>query len=382
MTSDLSLRGVAAVLACTVAAVLFLAGCSKPEQTASPSSTAGEATLTAAQRRNIRLDTVEPSSFRGSTETTGVVDFDNDQATSVLAPFSGPVSRLLVSTGQRVAKGEALALVESSDFSAAVGAYSKTLATARTARRLADLDKDLLQHQGVSRREEEQAQTDAANAESDRAAALQALVSMSIGAEAIREIQQGRPISRVEGVIRAPIAGTVVDRPIAPGQILQAGVTPCFTVANLSRVWVMAQVFTSDLSSVEAGDAARVLAGGASYAGRVETVGAQVDPTTGAVAARVAVDNPGGLLKKQMYVRVAIEGRKQSVGLLVPASAFLHDDENLPFLYVAQPSGGFARRRVTLGPRVGDAYEVTEGLRRGDRVVVDGAIFVQAIQDQ
>ena len=382
MTSDLSLRGVAAVLACTVAAVLFLAGCSKPEQTASPSSTAGEATLTAAQRRNIRLDTVEPSSFRGSTETTGVVDFDNDQATSVLAPFSGPVSRLLVSTGQRVAKGEALALVESSDFSAAVGAYSKTLATARTARRLADLDKDLLQHQGVSRREEEQAQTDAANAESDRAAALQALVSMSIGAEAIREIQQGRPISRVEGVIRAPIAGTVVDRPITPGQILQAGVTPCFTVANLSRVWVMAQVFTSDLSSVEAGDAARVLAGGASYAGRVETVGAQVDPTTGAVAARVAVDNPGGLLKKQMYVRVAIEGRKQSVGLLVPASAFLHDDENLPFLYVAQPSGGFARRRVTLGPRVGDAYEVTEGLRRGDRVVVDGAIFVQAIQDQ
>ena len=355
MTSDLSLRGVAAVLACTVAAVLFLAGCSKPEQTASPSSTAGEATLTAAQRRNIRLDTVEPSSFRGSTETTGVVDFDNDQATSVLAPFSGPVSRLLVSTGQRVAKGEALALVESSDFSAAVGAYSKALATARTARRLADLDKDLLQHQGVSRREEEQAQTDAANAESDRAAALQALVSMSIGAEAIREIQQGRPISRVEGVIRAPIAGTVVDRPIAPGQILQAGVTPCFTVANLSRVWVMAQVFTSDLSSVEAGDAARVLAGGASYAGRVETVGAQVDPTTGAVAARVAVDNPGGLLKKQMYVRVAIEGRKQSVGLLVPASAFLHDDENLPFLYVAQPSGGFARRRVTLGPRVGDA---------------------------
>ncbi len=382
MKSDLSLRGVAAVLASAVAAALTLAGCSRPEQPVGASSTANEATLTAAQRRNIRLYTVEPTTFRGSTETTGVVDFDNDQATSVLAPFSGPVSRLLVSPGQRVGKGEALALVESSDFSAAVGAYSKALATARTARRLADLDKDLLQHQGVSRREEEQAQTDAANAEADRAAALQTLVSMSIDAGTVREIQDGHPVSRVQGVIRSPIAGTVVDRPVTPGQILQAGVTPCFTVANLSRVWVMAQVFPSDLSAVEAGDAARVLAGGASYAGRVETVGAQVDPATGAVAARVAIDNPGGLLKKQMYVRVAIEGRKQGVGLLVPASAFLHDDENLPFLYVAQPSGGFARRRVTLGPRVGDAYQVTEGLRPGDRVVADGAIFVQAIQDQ
>ena len=382
MKSDLSLRGVAAVLASAVAAALTLAGCSRPEQPVGASSTANEATLTAAQRRNIRLYTVEPTTFRGSTETTGVVEFDNDQATSVLAPFSGPVSRLLVSPGQRVGKGEALALVESSDFSAAVGAYSKALATARTARRLADLDKDLLQHQGVSRREEEQAQTDAANAEADRAAALQTLVSMSIDAGTVREIQDGHPVSRVQGVIRSPIAGTVVDRPVTPGQILQAGVTPCFTVANLSRVWVMAQVFPSDLSAVEAGDAARVLAGGASYAGRVETVGAQVDPATGAVAARVAIDNPGGLLKKQMYVRVAIEGRKQGVGLLVPASAFLHDDENLPFLYVAQPSGGFARRRVTLGPRVGDAYQVTEGLRPGDRVVADGAIFVQAIQDQ
>ena len=382
MTNDLPLRGGAAVLAIAVAAALTLAGCSRPQQASGASATGGEATLTAAQRRNIRLYTVEPSAFRDSIDTTGVVDFDNDQATSVLAPFSGPVSQLLVSPGRQVVKGEALALVESSDFSAAVGAYSKALATARTARRLADLDKDLLQHQGVSQREEEQAQTDAANAEADRAAGLQALVSMSVGPETIREIQLGRPISRVQGVIRSPIAGTVVDRSITPGQILQAGVTPCFTVANLSRVWVQAQVFSSDLSSVAVGDAARVLTHGGSFTGRVETVAAQVDPATGAVAARVALDNPGGLLKKQMYVRVTIEGRTQRSGLLVPASALLHDDESLPFLYLAQPNGWFARRRVTLGPRVGDRYVVTEGLAPGDHVVVDGAIFVQSIQDR
>ncbi|MDQ2861220.1 MAG: efflux RND transporter periplasmic adaptor subunit, partial [Pseudomonadota bacterium] len=109
---------------------------------------------------------------------------------------------------------------------------------------------------------------------------------------------------------------------------------------------------------------------------------AQVDPATGAVAARVAVDNPGGLLKKQMYVQVAIEARRPSVGILVPASDILRDDENLPFVYVAQPDGGFARRRIAQGARVGGGYQVTDGLRAGDRVVDDGAIFVQFMQDQ
>ena len=382
MTIDPPLRASSVALVVAVAAALMITGCSRPDKPASSSSTTGEATPTAAQRRHIRLYAVEPSTFHDTIETTGVVDFDNDQATSVLAPFSGPVSRLLASPGQRVAKGEALALVESSDFSAAVGAYRKAVATAQTARRLADLDKDLLQHQGVSGREAEQAQTDAVNAEADRAAASQALVSMSVDAQTLRQIQQGRPISSVEGVIRSPIAGIVVDRPITPGQLLQAGVTPCFTVADLSRVWVMAQIFTSDLASVDVGDTARVTAGDGAYVGRVENVGAQVDPATGAVAARVAVENPAGRLKKQMYVRAAIEGRRSRAGLLAPASAILRDDENLPFVYLAQPDGGFARRRVTLGQRVGGDYDIAEGLRPGDRVVIDGAIFVQFMQDQ
>ena len=108
----------------------------------------------------------------------------------------------------------------------------------------------------------------------------------------------------------------------------------------------------------------------------------EVDPSTGAVAARVTLDNPGGVLKKQMFVRVAIDGRAVGTGLVAPASAILRDDENLPFVYLAQPSGGFARRRVSVGQRVGDGYAIAQGLEPGDRIVVDGAIFVQFMQDQ
>jgi hypothetical protein len=146
-------------------------------------------------------------------------------------------------------------------------------------------------------------------------------------------------------------------------------------VANLSRVWVMAQVFGADLAAVSVGDAAEVNSGIGSktFSGKVDNIAALVDPDTRAVAVRVVVDNPGDLLKKQMYVRVRLEARQESRGLLVPVSAILRDDENLPFVYQLQADGSLARRHVTLGSRTGDAYDIAEGLSAADKIVVDGA---------
>jgi cobalt-zinc-cadmium efflux system membrane fusion protein len=373
----------AAVLA--LAAVLLCAACTpKPTDPLASSATAGTVTLTNAQRQKIHFYTVAPSRFHTTIETTGAVDFDNDQATSVLAPISGPVSRLLVSPGKRVKKGDPLAVVESPDFATAISAYHKARATAQTARRLADLDKDLLEHQGVSRREAEQAETDATNAEADRDAALQAVVALGVDPQAIKDIAEGRPVSRLEGIIRSPITGTVVEKLITPGQLLQAGTTPCFTVADLSRVWVMAQVFGSDLASVRVGDGADIVTGitATDFTGKVDNVSALVNPDTRSVIVRVVVENPGDFLKKQMYVRVLIHARQESMGMLIPVSAILRDDENLPFVYVTRPDGSFARQPVTLGHRVGDQYDIPAGLKAGDAVVVDGAIFVQFMENQ
>jgi cobalt-zinc-cadmium efflux system membrane fusion protein len=375
-----------AVVATLLVTALALSGCSSRTDHAAPeaSTTPHDVTLSKAQLQHIHLHAVASSSFHRSIETTGVVDFDNDQATSVLAPFSGPVSRLLVSTGDTVRKGQPLALVESPDFSAAINGYRKALITARNARRLADTDKDLVQHEGVSRREAEQAQTDAISAEADRDAARQALVALDVDAGTIKAIQAGRPVTSVQGIIRAPIAGTVVEKLITPGQLLQAGSTLCFTVADLSRVWVMAQLSSSELAEIRVGDPAQVDAGmgTADLPGTVDNIASVVNPDTRAVTARVLVHNPQGLLRKQMYVRVRIQSRQPSHGLLIPVSAMLRDDENLPFVYVAQRDGSFARRHVTLGPRSGSDYPVSEGLKPGDRIVVDGGIFVQFMQNQ
>jgi cobalt-zinc-cadmium efflux system membrane fusion protein len=373
-------------LAAVLTAMAMLAGCSPATDSNAPAPVAPprNATLTPAQLKNMRFYTVEASKYHKTIETTGAVDFDNDRATSVLAPFSGPVSRLVVALGDHVKKGDPLAVVDSPDFAAAISAYSKALATAATNRRLADIDKDLLQHNGVAQREEAQAQTDAVNAEADRDAALLALVSLNVDPRVIKDIQQGRPAARIQSVIRSPIAGTIVERLITPGQLLQAGTTPCFTVADLSRVWVTAQIFGASLASVSLGDSAEVVTGtdAKNLSGTVDNIAALVDPTTRAVGVRVIVDNPGGVLKKQMYVGVRIRAREESAGLLVPVSAILRDDENLPFVYLTQADGSFARQHVTLGYRSQDQYDITEGLKVGDKIVVDGGIFVQFMQDQ
>jgi cobalt-zinc-cadmium efflux system membrane fusion protein len=374
------------LIALELSALILITACA-PKTTVSPptlSLAASNVKLTPEQRRNIHLYKVAQSTFHKTVETTGVVNFDNDQATSVLAPFSGPVSRLLVSLGEHVKLGAPLALVDSPDFAAALSAYRKAIATAQTLRRLADLDKDLIQHNGVAKREADQAETDAVNAEADREAALQQLVSLQVPADSIKAIQEGRPVSHIDGVIRAPVAGTVVEKLITPGQLLQAGTTPCFTVADLSRVWVLAQVFGADLEAVRVGDSADVITGigGNTFSGSVDNIAALVDPDTRSVAVRVVAKNPADFLKKQMYVRVLIHAQKQSTGTLIPVSAVLRDDVNLPFVYAVQPDGSFARQHVTLAYRTGDQYDIAEGLKTGDEIVVDGGLFVQFMQTQ
>ena len=372
--------------ALALAALIALAGCSSKTDThaAAAADTPHDVTLTSAQRDHIHLVTVARSSFHRSIETSGVVDFDHDRATSVLAPFSGPVTEVLVSQGEKVKQGQPLARVDSADFAAAAGAYRKALAAAHAADQLAATDHDLYAHQAISQREYAQAQSDAIGADADRDAALQALLALHVDTKSIAAIREGTPVADGQGVIRAPIAGTVVEKLIAPGQLLAAGSTACFTIADTSTMWVMAQLFGDDLAAVKNGDSATVDAGadGAKMRGKVTNVGAVVDPDTRSVGARVVVDNLGEALKRQMYVRVRVQSSEANEGLLVPVSAVLRDDENLPFVYVATADGGYAQRTVTLGARVDDRFVISEGLRAGDKVVVDGAIFLQFIQTQ
>ncbi|WP_329743345.1 efflux RND transporter periplasmic adaptor subunit [Dyella sp. A6] len=368
----------------TVLAVATLAGCSGKPVPAGTTTTPHDVTLSKEQQQSIHVATVEPSTYRTTVTTTGVVDFDHNRATDIVAPFSGAVTHVRVTLGQHVAKGQALADVASPDFAAAAGAYRKAVLAAKAADAVAANDRDLYAHQAISQRENASAQADAASADADRASALQALLALHMDPQAIAAVRAGKPAADGEGVIRAPIAGTVVAKSIAPGQTLAAGTSPCFTIADTSRMWVMAEVFGDDITRVQKGDSATIDTGDGDkpVAGTVTNVGAVVDPATRSVNARVRVDNPDGLLKKQMYVTANIQSKQTYSGLLIPVTAVLRDDENLPFVYVVEHDGSYARHAITLGARIGNRYVISKGLHAGEKVVVDGSIFLNFMQSQ
>jgi cobalt-zinc-cadmium efflux system membrane fusion protein len=273
--------------------------------------------------------------------------------------------------------------VASPDYATAISAYRKAVTTAKNARRIADLAKEL-SHNNLSRKEVEQAQTDAANAEADREAALEQLPSLGVEAATIQAIQENQPLPERAGNIRSPIAGTVVEKLITPGQLLQVGTTPCFTVADLSQVWVMANIFESDLAAVEEGDPAEVVtsASPTNLPGTVDYISAIVDPSTRAIGVRVVAKNPKDRSEEaDVCARADPFAPRKQTGLLVPVSAVLRDDEDLPFVYLVNADGSYSRRRITLGSRVGDRYDTTAGLT-GDQVVVEGGLFLQFLQNQ
>src|SRR6185437_5283878 len=273
-----------------VIAVASLTGCSSATPDASAQASSPQnVTLTAAQRTSIHLLTVAPVTYHTSITTTAVVDFDHDRSTPLLAPFSGPVTRVMANLGDRVAAGQALATVNSPDFTTAVGAYRKAVITASAADEVAANDRFLYAHQAISQRENADAQATAVGADADRTAALQGLIALHVDPKTFAALRAGKPLALGQGVIRAPIAGTVVEKSIAPGQTLVAGTSPCFTIADTATMWVMAQVFGADVARVHIGDSATVSTGngGAPLTGTVTNIGAVVDPDTRSVTARV-----------------------------------------------------------------------------------------------
>lgn len=368
--------------------LLSLAACSsngsaRPADSANGRS--GSFVLTEDQRAKIHLVTAQNTPFRPTLEATGTVAFNGDRSTPVLSPISGPAMQILVNPGAVVKKDEALATVSSPDFAAAVAAYRKSESAYRNAKRIADLDEQLFKNDALARRDLEQAQTDEAAAAADRDAAIQQMRALGVQEAQIEAIRENKPTTEpLQATIRAPIEGTVVEKLISPGQLLQAGTTQCFTIADLSSMWVLANVFPSDLKDVAVGEPVDVVTDAASLplTGRVDYVAALVDPSSKAIGVRVLVPNMNHVLRKDMFVHVGIHATHEHTGLLVPTTSVLRDEENLPFVYVAAGNGSFDRRRITLGSRVGDQYEVVSGIKPGDKVVSEGALFLQFGESQ
>lgn len=364
-------------------AIGLASGCGSQQTPVSASSSAVQNpasqselfTVPAEQMSHIHVVAVMPVRLERMLRLTGAVAYNAFQTTPIISQAGGPVSRIVVSPGDHVSAGQPMLYVTSPDYSVQSAAFMK----ARTAFDLADKNfkraDDLYAHHAIAEKDLQQAESDRNQAQADLEASAAALRILGIRDP---DSLAGHALSP-EIPLLAPIAGEVVERLVSPGQLLQPGATQCFTISDMSSVWVLVNVYEKDLADVRVGETVAVQSDAypGVFHGKISYVAPALDPTTRTAQARIVTPNPGQKLKKDMYVTAIVSAGSIPNALAVPDAAVLRDTENLPFVYVQTSANQFARRQVNLGFSQAGRTQITDGLKAGENVVDDGGIFLQ-----
>src|SRR5215207_9198278 len=345
-----------------------------------------------AEWASLTIQPVTERGFRAENVTEGKIAIDEDRSTPVFSPYAGRVTKLLAKPGDQVVKGQPLFVIEAADnvqaqndFIAAMTASNK----ARSAHDLAQLQgaraKDLFEGKAVPLKDYQQSQATLIQAENDMRSSQTAMEAarnklriLGLTDEDIATFQEKRRINP-ETTIFAPIAGTVVQRKIGPGQYVNSGASdPVFVIGDLSTVWLTAFVRETETSAVAVGQEltfsvlalpGRVLTGSINY------VASSIDPTTRRLLVRANVDNSGGQLKPEMFATVTIytPGVAPSVG--VPKTALIYEGDQAR-LWVAHDDKSIELRQVKTGLTNGDLVEILGNLKPGEQIVTKGSLFI------
>lgn len=346
-------------------------------------------------RRRIGLEVVTATERDLLVEinATGRVTPNVDRMARVSSPLEGIVTECCASVGDQVRPGDTLGRVHTHQTHDVLAEYRRAVAGLRTSQSELDLAREA--HRRESRLLELKAGSVAAvqvaaNALTRAESAVESAdagVEASIAhleylvdevPEAVRNREAG-PVPDFDVAIRAPIAGTVISRAIALGTVVTS-TDELYRIADLSRLWVIAQVPEERLAQLSVGmDAALQVRAYPDrvFPGRVTRIGSELDPETRTVQVRCEVDNPNGALKTGMYATVALRSTDSRVALVVPESAVQQIDEDA-FVFRPEGDGTFRMHAITLGRTVDSAVEVVAGLSPEDKVVGHGSFLLKA----
>lgn len=368
LSSSWPSRRFAAVAA---AAVLLLGACGKDgtdaakaaQQAADPNVVVAPPALTA------RLK-VAPAGQQAVSErlrVPGQIDFDEQRVARIGASVTGRVTELFVVPGQQVKAGDILAQLHSTELGTAQLAYQKAVAQRDLQARALERAKLLLAADVIGSAELQKRQSELAMAEAEVRAAVDQLRVMGVS-------MRTGGMSSISPVV-ASLGGTVVERKVTRGQVVQPA-DALFTVADLSRVWVVGQVPESAAPLVRAGQAVEIETGapGERIVGKLIWVSDIVDPQTRTVTVRTEVDNPERALKPSMLATLLIESRPEQK-LVVPTSAVVRED-NRDYVFVQASPTDYRLVPVKLGDESNGVRPVTSGLQAGQPIVVDGGFHL------
>jgi membrane fusion protein, heavy metal efflux system len=386
---------VAPTLICVACAalLLFAGGCrheASPETSASaaaPPPTGDTATATAStgesrlhlgeeQLVEIRVEELTMRIAGDVIRTTGTVEFNADRMARILTPVSGQVQELRLNVGDDVHRGDTLFVLSSREVASAIADHLASQKDLDFSEKTFAMTKDLFDHQAASRISLQQAENDLAKARAKVAQTAEMLRVLGFDESAIAN--SGALLSRVP--VRASISGTITERTITNGQFVGAESTPLLTIADLSTVWVQADVFERDLHRIAAGQKADVTTAAYPddrFSAEVARIGTVVDAQTRTAKLRFVVANPGLRLKPGMFTTATLQVSGGTPALTVPAKAVFVENGR-SYAYVQTGFAEFTRRAVETIPGGGDRVRITRGLSAGDHIVTDGVLLLRA----
>jgi cobalt-zinc-cadmium efflux system membrane fusion protein len=353
----------------------FLRG-NSPE--APPPPPAGTFRPTVQQLKTLTIEPVALRQFVSEERTEGKIAVNGDRATPVYSPYSGRVTRVIANLGDIVAQGAPLATIDASEFSQAQNDLRTGMAQLKLARISETRKHALYDIKGGSLADWQQAQAELAAAETTLSAVRSRLRILGYADTQIDQLATAEHFEPATNIL-APIRGVIVDRQVGPGQYAQSGAaTPVYTIADLSSVWLLANVREADAARVQRGQTVEVHV--LAYPDRIFSahvvyVAPTIDANTHRLTVRAVIDNSDGALKPEMFANFVIQTSQAAQSPAVPEGAVIYEGE-AAHVWVLQSDNAIAIRPIRVG-RTNDGFvEVLEGLQSGDRVVTKGSLFI------
>jgi cobalt-zinc-cadmium efflux system membrane fusion protein len=335
------------------------------------------------QLKQIRVAPVEAAEVSADEVTAPArVVVNPNRSSKVLLPVPGRVVAVMARLGDAVEQGQPVVALESADADAAIAAVLQAAASERQAQAALTKARADVQRTRELHEAKAVAQKDVLSAENDLAQAMAALDTARAAHEqasrrlALLGLKPSDFHQRI--LVKAPIAGKVLEVGVAPGEYRTDTATPLMTVADLSVVWVSADVPESAIRLIRVGERVAlsfVAYPGELFSGRVARIADVLDKETRTVKVHVEMPNPQGRFRPEMFASVRHAGTSRTLPVVPVVSVV--QEYGRAVVFVERDPGRYQRREVTLGSRVADRIAVVTGVTAGERVVVDGAVLLK-----
>ena len=320
-------------------------------------------------RSKLTIGTVAQQQVERTLQLPAMVEADPARTVKVLPPVAGRLIDLKVELGERVERGQELAVIDSSDLAQAYADSEKARSALKLTKQTLDRAIALEKYSAGAVKDRQQAESDHAQAEAEFERSQSRLRAIGVSAD---PREAGRVLS-----LKAPVSGSVIDLQAAKGAFLNDPTAAIMTIANLGEVWVTANVPENDAGLVAQGQAVDVVFTaypGEVFKGRVLFVSDILDPDTRRIKVRIAFQNPDMRLKPNMFATATFMTSKQMVGVVPVAALVLRNETDQVFVEIAPWT--FEPRPVEIDFQQGDQAVIARGLKAGEHIVVRGAVLL------